>query len=208
MKSRTARESPILASVAYEVRGARERGVRRGSGSRWNEDDRVVRMCEKCKKVQATFHLTNIKPSGEKTALHLCDRCAVEEGYVQKAAVPIQELLTSFLASKTAVAEVGELTCEHCGMTFVEFRNHGLLGCAHDYEVFRKPLAQMLEKAQDGATHHVGKRPRARGGAAGAQRPTAAEVRKMKKQLEEAVKAEDYERAVELRDRIRELEGA
>lgn len=165
-------------------------------------------MCEKCKKVQATFHLTNIKPSGEKAALHLCDRCAVEEGYVQKATVPIQELLTSFLSSKSAVADVGELSCDQCGMTFIEFRNHGLLGCAHDYEVFHKPLAQMLDKAQDGATHHVGKRPRSRGAPAGAQRPSAAELRQMRKQLDEAVKAEDYERAAELRDRIRESEGA
>ena len=39
-------------------------------------------VCERCKRAQATFHLTDIKPSGEKIERHLCEKCAGEAGLV------------------------------------------------------------------------------------------------------------------------------
>ncbi|MCG3128723.1 MAG: Protein-arginine kinase activator protein [Phycisphaerae bacterium] len=161
--------------------------------------------CERCKKAQATFHLTNIKPStGEKVETHLCESCAVEEGFIPKAATAqVEELLANLMASKAAGAKLSDLVCDECGMSFLEFRQNGLLGCPQDYDVFRESLEPMIERAQDGATQHTGKAPRRRGGAA----TPAADRRKLKKLLAEAVAAEDYERAAELRDRIREVEG-
>lgn len=168
---------------------------------------RIVTICGNCRKAQATIHLTDIRPSGEKIELHLCERCAEEHGVILKPSVSHTEQVAAFLMTKGAAAEIGQLTCEHCGMSYVEFRNQGLLGCPHDYDSFGKPLAQMIEKAHDGATHHVGKRSPTTTAAASsiAQRPTN-DLRRLKKMLQEAVAAEDYERAAELRDRIREAE--
>ena len=163
-------------------------------------------LCERCKKAQATFHLTNIDKYGAKAERHLCDRCATEEGLLQqspKISVDLGDILQGFVSQAKGGGSYSNLVCENCGISYVEFRNQGLLGCANDYEVFREPLVKLIDRAHAGATHHVGKSP-------GVAKPAnhTVDLRKLKKHLEEAVAAEDYERAAELRDRIRRLEEA
>lgn len=163
-------------------------------------------ICERCKKAQATFHLTNIDRGGSKSERHLCDRCASDEGLLQspKIAVDLGQLVQSFIAgSKGAGEEIAQLVCEECGISYVEFRNQGLLGCPNDYDYFKDHLGQLIERTQGGATAHVGKTPRS----IGVKRKPTDDVRRLRRQLEDAVAAEDYERAAKLRDRIRELEG-
>lgn len=161
-------------------------------------------LCERCGKAQATFHLTNIEPDGEKSERHLCDRCASEEGHlaVPKPAATVNEYLESFLASAKAAGP--SLVCEHCGISYVEFRNQGLLGCPHDYDAFREPLEKLLKRAHAGQNHHTGKSPRQ----AAAPRPNPEqELRRLRKSLTEAIQGEDYERAAELRDQLNGLEA-
>jgi len=163
-------------------------------------------LCERCKKAQATFHLTNIEPGGAKFERHLCERCAVEEGLiqVQKPSVNINDILENFVeGGKASGSALKNLVCEECGISYVEFRNQGLLGCAHDYDAFKEHLARLLDRAHDGATHHVGKAPKSLGRESSLQQ----DIRRLKRQLHEAVAAEDYERAAKLRDRVRELEA-
>lgn len=162
-------------------------------------------LCERCKKAQATFHLTQIDPDGQKVERHLCETCAVDEGLLQthKPAVNVTDLLESFVeGSKVSGSNLSGLVCEECGLSYVEFRNQGLLGCPHDYDAFHEPLAQLLLRAQDGATQHAGKAPKR----LGITRTTQQDIRRLRRQLEEAVAAEDYERAAKLHDRIKELE--
>ena len=162
-------------------------------------------LCERCKKAQATFHLTDIEPSGAKVERHLCERCSAEEGFLnQKPSVNLNELLETFVGGKAAGGALSGLVCEECGISYVEFRNQGLLGCPHDYDAFKEPLAKLLERAHDGASHHTGKTPRS----LGAPRTSHQDLRKLRKQLDEAVAAEDYERAAALRDRIQKLEAS
>jgi protein arginine kinase activator len=161
-------------------------------------------LCERCKKAQATFHLTNITRDGEKIERHLCERCAVEEGLIQ-VHKPSTELLENFIAAaKSASQESAHLVCEECGISYAEFRNQGLLGCPEDYDTFKEPLLPLIERAHDGATRHTGKVP----GSLGTARTNQQEVRRLSRQLAEAVAAEDYERAAELRDRIQALESS
>ncbi len=161
-------------------------------------------LCEKCKKAQATFHLTNIDRTGTKLERHLCDKCANEEGLLQaKTTVDLNEILENFIAgAKAGGPDLSNLVCEQCGISYVEFRNQGLLGCANDYEAFKEPMARLLERTHGGATNHAGKTPRS----LGLPHKPQQDLRRLKRQLDEAVAAEDYERAAELRDRIRELE--
>ena len=164
-------------------------------------------LCERCKKAQATFHLTNIESGGEKVERHLCERCATEEGLlqIQKPSVNVNDVLESFIdAAHKTRANLDELVCEVCGISYIEFRNHGLLGCSNDYDAFKEALGDLIERAQDGADHHVGKAPQA----SHAGKHPQQDIRRLKRQLAEAITAEDYERAAELRDRLAKLEGA
>jgi protein arginine kinase activator len=101
-------------------------------------------------------------------------------------------------------------TCEHCGITWAEFRQHGLFGCEHDYDLFEKDLTPLLQRAHESATHHTGKVPTRAGAAAGPGLPKkrkSIDLSKLKKELQRAVENEDYERAAQLRDAIKEAEN-
>lgn len=160
--------------------------------------------CQACKKQPATVHMTDITPAGEKKERHLCDACAQEEGVMPKAQsnVPINEILSGLMVQKTVIQQLADLTCPHCKLSFVEFRNSGLLGCSHDYDAFEKALVPLIERAHEGASHHIGKVPRRLGTALSAEN----DLIRLRKELLRAVDDEQYETAARLRDRIRTLE--
>jgi len=158
-------------------------------------------ICQRCKKRQATVHLTEIVKD-EKREKHLCEKCAAQEGLTVKAQVPINELLTSFVLEQLGAQELGKLTCSSCGMTFLEFRNSGLLGCPGDYDAFAKALVPLLERTHEGASQHVGKVP-ARGEASQKKQH---ELMGLRRELSEAIEQENYETAAALRDKIKALE--
>ena len=163
-------------------------------------------LCQVCKSAEATVHVTDIAPAnGEKRERHLCESCAEEEGITMKQHEPINTILAKFVKQKTGsyAEEVANLTCPKCGLSFREFRASGLFGCLHDYEVFGEYIAPLIERAHGGATHHVGKAPRRVGSAPGNQ----GEILRLKRQLTEAVKEEDYETAAAVRDQLKVLQG-
>ncbi len=162
--------------------------------------------CDNCNKT-ATVHLTEIK-SGKKIEKHLCEQCAAQnEGLPVKSHMPINELLTNFVMAHSGMAKEVGSGCETCGITWAEFRQGGLLGCAQDYQAFEKDLTPLLQRAHEGATHHVGKVPTRKGGAGGVPVKRQVDAGKLRKELAKAVEAEDYERAAKLRDQIRQAEG-
>ena len=161
--------------------------------------------CDNCNKT-ATVHLTEIK-GGKKIEKHLCEQCAAQnEGLPVKSHMPINELLTNFVMAHSGMQKEQALTCEHCGVTWTEFRQNGLLGCAHDYTVFERELTPLLKRAHEDQTHHVGKVPTRRGGT-GVPVKRQVDLTKLRRELQKAVEAEDYERAAKLRDQIRQAEG-
>jgi protein arginine kinase activator len=156
--------------------------------------------CEACGKNQATVHITeNISDKAKRREIHLCEECAREKGNLQ------QPSLSQVLGGLVGQAEdesgsVPDLACPKCGMTYAEFRAAGRLGCPEDYRTFKKALLPFLEKIH-GGTRHTGKAPAHLG------RTMAMETRLavLHKELEKAVKEEDFEAAAEIRDRIGEL---
>lgn len=158
--------------------------------------------CQSCKKRPATVHLTDILPGGEKRERHLCEQCAAQEEVMPKAAqahVPLDELLAGLVVGKAAIQQLAELKCPHCGLTFVEFRQNGLLGCPRDYDAFEKALVPLIERAHEGSSHHIGKVPRR----LGTPRPTENDLIRLKRRLAKAVEDEQYEEAARLRDKIK-----
>lgn len=156
-------------------------------------------LCQQCKKQTATVHLTDLA-KGDKRERHLCEECAAREGIAVKQHVSINEVLNSFLQS--GVQELSKLKCPECGMSFVEFRSQGLLGCPNDYDAFGEALGTLIERAQDGQTHHTGKRP----GQTAQIDPQKQERLRIQRELREAVESEDYERAAKLRDQLGGME--
>ncbi len=161
-------------------------------------------MCQRCKKSQATVHLTDIiPPNGEKRERHLCERCAAEEGVTVQKQETITTLLEGFVKQSAGITSAADaLACPRCGMTFREFRAHGLLGCPEDYKVFAKHLGPLIERAHGGATHHVGKAP----GSPVDESPNQVKLSALRRTLKEALDIEDYEQAAKIRDELKALE--
>ena len=157
--------------------------------------------CDKCDK-PATVHLTEIV-DGKKLEKHLCEDCAASEGITIKANVSISQLLEDFILQGDSTQELSARSCEVCGIRFGEFREHGLLGCSHDYDAFGDLLEPLLVRAHEGASQHVGKVPHR----AGSDQKKINAILRLRAQLKAAVTGEDYERAAGLRDQIKELEG-
>lgn len=158
-------------------------------------------LCQNCKKHTATVHLTDLI-GGEKQERHLCETCAGQEGVMIKQHVSINDVLNSFLMCQAGVQELSKVKCPQCGLSFVEFRSQGVLGCPNDYQAFGEALANVIERAQDGRTHHTGKQP----GQVITIDPRQQKKLDLQRQLREAVEQEDYERAAGLRDQIAGLD--
>ena len=116
--------------------------------------------------------------------------------------------LAGVLAQQLAVGEatkelkrLDRRSCPVCGITFLEFRKQGRLGCPHDYICFGKELEPLLVNIQ-GETVHTGKVPRRCPG--GTREKT--QLIRLRREMKEAVTAEEYERASLLRDEIRRIE--
>ena len=92
--------------------------------------------------------------------------------------------------------------CPICGITFYEFRQAGRLGCPHDYIFFQSELEPLLVNVH-GANSHIGKQPLR--GVRDAASQT--ELIRLRREMKEVIEAEDYEKATEIRDRIRKIEA-
>ncbi len=164
--------------------------------------------CQNCKKHTATIHLTEIV-DGNRSEAHLCEMCAQKQGVAVKAQIPLNELLSTLLSSKsqsetnakTPSSVLGTKKCPHCGITFEQFSKQSLLGCPYDYEVFQDALLPIIKKSHDNNVTHMGKVP----SKANANTKLQAELLTLRKKLDAAIKSEDYETAAKLRDRISQL---
>lgn len=159
--------------------------------------------CQLCS-APATVHLTHIEPGGQKKELHLCDGCAEKKQVITQKELNLPAILQTLIGTQVGAVseELARLVCPMCGIKYMEFRSEGRLGCPHDYEVFRSGLQPLLVRIHR-AEQHRGKAPRSHARSAHWQR----ELLELRRQLREAVDAELYERAAELRDFIRQKES-
>jgi protein arginine kinase activator len=167
-------------------------------------------ICGSCGEHESVVTLTQVV-EGEARTIGLCGKCAAEKG-VQIAAGSEPTPLGGFLSAMWKGQEPGAPAefaptgrCPGCGASFADFRESGRLGCGTCYRTF-EPSLRLLLRRYHGSTHHHGRRPALapEPGAAGPVE-TATLVASLKDQLRLAVAAEDFERAAELRDRLREL---
>jgi protein arginine kinase activator len=163
-------------------------------------------VCDNCGSGDAVVHLTQIV-NNEMSTSHLCEACAAAKG-LEPTSEPVNFPLTDFLAQMgetghQAVAAPTE-ACSFCGLTFADFKETGRLGCPHCYATFEHHLRGLLRRIH-GGTQHIGK-------VYLPPDPSASEMEKrleaLRRKLQRAVEAEDFERAARIRDEIRTLEPA
>ena len=162
--------------------------------------------CQHCEK-PATFHITEVLGSDGPQVMHLCEEHAkvflTQSSPSPSASVAGALVKQLKLGAASATEETDRKECPVCGISFFEFRNSGRLGCPYDYTHFQAELEPLLTNIHDGVTH-VGKRPQRVAVSADSQ----AELIQLRRQMEEAVEREDYEKASEIRDAIKRLEQA
>jgi protein arginine kinase activator len=167
-------------------------------------------VCEKCGKNQAN---TIIRESvnGKVREVHLCAECAAKLGYdslmktlhpFAGVSVGLPEILGSLFAqSAQDEDDTGGKRCSFCGRSFDEIAQTAMTGCAHCYSEFYGELMPSIQRMH-GRTHHVGKIP----ASAGRDIKLKNELTGLRRELDDAVAAQEYEKAAVIRDRIKEME--
>ncbi len=188
--------------------------------------------CSKCQN-EATTHLyQNI--NGQVTESWLCSECAEKMGVGALGGFGGFSDLGGFNAFDSLLGSIfgqpathrtlsAPAKCSVCGSSFADIAKRGRMGCSQCYQQFEAQLRPSLGRIH-GSAVHKGKRP---GGATppkAAASPSAAPTQKavhgkapaadkasqiasLRTQLKAAVAREEYEKAAQLRDRIKELEG-
>ena len=159
--------------------------------------------CENCGSTEAVVHLTQIV-NNEMSTHHLCQACAAEKGLQgspDPANYQLLDLIEKVSPEVPGLSSNGDEPCAFCGLTFDDFRKTTRLGCPQCYEAFSNYLPRLLRHIH-GGVKHVGK-------VYLPPDPTVSQIEKrlegLRRKLERAVQAEDFERAAELRDEIRAM---
>ncbi|GAB4116052.1 MAG: UvrB/UvrC motif-containing protein [Candidatus Caldatribacteriota bacterium] len=168
-------------------------------------------LCQICKKKEATIMITQVI-GGEKTELHLCKDCATLFGdkfsIISFPQFNLDDLLSGLLKAFDLYSQeegrmaAQEIKCSNCGLTYQDFMQTGKLGCSICYQDFRGQLLPLLRRLH-GNSEHIGKVPLQ----AKNKLDKINQIKRLRKELQEVVIREDYERAAQIRDEILKLEG-
>ncbi|SFA46148.1 protein arginine kinase activator [Anoxybacillus pushchinoensis] len=170
-------------------------------------------ICQECNQRPATLHFTKIV-NGEKTEIHLCEQCAHEKGemfmFPHQGAFSINNLIAGLLNMDASLKEQKApsfhsehvLQCERCKMTYAQFVKVGRFGCANCYETFAHYLPPVFRRLHGGHVAHEGKIPKRVGGTLYIRK----QIGQLKHVLQDLIVKEQFEKAAEVRDQIRELE--
>ena len=164
-------------------------------------------LCDKCKQRPATVHFTKII-NNEKYEQHLCEECSKGMPHFSFSIDPsfsLNKILANLLTNDPTFSGMG-LTfkserCENCGLTYSQFAQGGKLGCSNCYEVFKDKLNPLIRRIHS-SERHKGKVPARTGG----KLRLIKEIESLKTELGNLVKNEEFEKAAEVRDRIKDLE--
>ena len=167
-------------------------------------------LCQHCQKNEATTHVKTMI-NGEYAEYRLCPECAHEMGYdsmFPDFTADFGGLLGSFL-SAALPARSGATHCKLCGSTMNDIKKTGKVGCSECYDTFFSELMPTIRNVH-GNTEHIGKRPVIEYETVEEDKPTKQEdktLESLKAELKQAIEDENFERAAELRDKIKELEA-
>lgn len=161
-------------------------------------------LCDICNKNQATVHLTEII-NDQMNELHLCEECARQKSSQMEQQFGLSDLLAGMVdfgkATKEKDQEDISLKCPNCALTYADFKKIGRLGCSECYPTFKKFLGPLLKRIH-GSSLHVGKSV-----FKSAKTPKKKlDLQNLRLALQKAIEDEEFEKAADIRDQIKELE--
>ena len=175
-------------------------------------------LCDRCQHNEATVHIVQVVVGHEKTSLNLCGKCIAEDSSLQHpdGIIDLSQVMGELTgttpdagappAPPEADVEQETVVCSGCGLDSEQFRKTGRLGCPDCYQAFSSVLDGALPTMHRG-TQHIGRGACAGGRPSGMQR-LLSELSSLEEELTQAVAAEAYERAAQLRDRIKCLSSS
>jgi protein arginine kinase activator len=171
--------------------------------------------CQRCGQRAGEIRYTEVA-GGEVRKQVVCAECARELGFAPqdppsgeasppRGPSPAAKLygvvsIEATLSGEGVEAAPGDdRRCPECGLTASAFHAQSLFGCPRCYETFEEGLDALLKRLH-GAVAHRGRVPSGR--RAGAE----AEPGQLRRELDEAIRRQDYKQAARLRDRLRRRE--
>ncbi len=174
-------------------------------------------LCEICKRKEATFFIKETV-LGETKTRSLCEDCARKyKDTMLPSNLQIEKLIQSLISftedeldtkdNKKVTKKQKNKKCPKCGSTYDEVVISKVAGCSYCYKTFASDIEELINKfAKD--TKYIGtKKSSKKTSSAKTKKDNNEILRDYKKELNEAIKIEDYEKAAELRDKIKELEN-
>ena len=169
--------------------------------------------CQKCGKKQADTHIKRVI-NGAFEEYDLCSECAKDLGYTNmfndfagELSGGFNSLLGSFF-SNALPARSQATRCEVCGTGYSDIAQTGMMGCANCYTIFADQLMPTIKRVH-GNTIHCGKHSvfAEKEEKITGDEPKENPVEALKAQLKVAIENQEFEKAAELRDKIKEMEG-
>ena len=156
--------------------------------------------CQICGIREATTHIKQ-NFNGQISEQHLCAACAHETDSGLSLPDVFQSLLGVFPQSLPAAQE--RRRCPKCALSFADIAKIGKVGCADCYRTFYDQLAPTIQRIHGRVLHTQTQQ----SAAADTEDTTEDKITKRKAELQEAIQSQNFERAAELRDEIRDIEG-
>ena len=163
-------------------------------------------LCKRCGKNEAKIHFAKII-NNQTTEFHLCEPCAKQMNIMgANHEFHLENLISGLTpeAETPQAVEESRLACPSCGLTQAAFKRSGRLGCPRCYETFHDEIIPLLRKIH-GSAHHTGKAPQKLG--EGFAQTRVRDIKKLRRELREAISQEEYERAARIRDDIKNMEA-
>lgn len=173
-------------------------------------------LCQKCHKKTASVFISSII-NGQETRIYLCGDCAKDYplfDFNSQDPFSIKDIMDKFNIEEDAFREKNEnllevdnhykdkdIVCHNCYSTYDEYRKTGKVGCSRCYEAFEEQLKPILKNIY-GRKEYIGKIPKKDN----EHVYISNEIRILKEDLNRAVEKEEYEKAADIRDKIKELE--
>lgn len=154
-------------------------------------------LCQHCNKNEANMHMKRII-NGRAAEVHLCSDCARSLGYGEAFSgfgLGFSDFFSDFLLK--GEHSLNAARCPFCNKSFEEIAKDGKMGCAECYISFYDKLLPSLQRIHGKATH-IGKKPNS-------NNDLRNRLGILKEQLENAVREQDFESAVKIRDEINSI---
>lgn len=167
-------------------------------------------LCERCHAHPATVHMVQVV-NGHRKEEHLCSECAEKEHVFQKEQSffgngffdsPLDHFFGGSMLGHLLEDPFGTRTLEDQGGQFIEVSPEKLPENEDSYNRFKESIRASFQKGKNEIPVHE---PKAK---EKADAPAESEeLQALRKELKSCVDREDFERACEVRDKIKAMEG-